>query len=49
MNIVLFIYLNIIHITDLSLKLTKETAGFTPPLAAQMFGYVGLALIHCFH
>jgi hypothetical protein len=28
----------------LTLKLTKETAGFTPPVAARMFGYVGLAL-----
>nr|HPH20935.1 hypothetical protein [Haliscomenobacter sp.] len=29
---------------DLSLKLTKETAGFTPPVSARMFAYVGLAL-----
>lgn len=29
---------------DLSLQLTKETAGYTPPVAARMFGYVGLAL-----
>ena len=28
----------------LSLKLTKETAGFTPPVAARAFGYFGLAL-----
>lgn len=29
---------------DLSLKLTKETPGFTPPVAARAFGYVGLSL-----
>ena len=29
---------------DLTLQLTKETAGYTPPVAARMFGYVGLAL-----
>ncbi|WP_353482908.1 vanadium-dependent haloperoxidase [Haliscomenobacter sp.] len=29
---------------ELTLKLTKESAGYTPPVAARMFGYVGLAL-----
>jgi hypothetical protein len=29
---------------NLTLKLTKETSGYTPPVAARMFGYVGLAL-----
>lgn len=29
---------------DLTLQLTKETAGYTPPVAARMFGYVGLTL-----
>ncbi len=29
---------------DLSLKITKETAGYTPPVAARAFGYTGLAL-----
>lgn len=29
---------------DLSLKLTKETPGFSPPVAARAFGYTGLAL-----
>ena len=29
---------------DLSLKITKETPGFSPPVAARAFGYSGLAL-----
>ena len=29
---------------DLSIKLTKETAGFTPPVAARAYGYLGLTL-----
>lgn len=28
----------------LSIKLTKETAGFTPPVAARAYGYLGLTL-----
>lgn len=28
----------------LSIKLTKETAGFTPPVAARTYGYLGLTL-----
>lgn len=29
---------------DLTLKLTKETPGFSPPVAARVYGYSGLAL-----
>lgn len=29
---------------NLSIKLTKETAGFTPPVAARSYGYLGLTL-----
>jgi len=29
---------------DLSIKITKETAGFSPPVAARAYGYLGLAL-----
>ncbi len=29
---------------ELALKLTKETAGFTPPVAARAYGYTGVAL-----
>jgi hypothetical protein len=29
---------------DLSLKLVKETAGFSPPVAARAFGFMGLTL-----
>jgi hypothetical protein len=29
---------------DFSLKLVKETAGFSPPVAARAFGYMGLTL-----
>lgn len=29
---------------DLALALTRETAGFTPPVASRAFGYVGLTL-----
>lgn len=29
---------------ELTLKLTKETEGFTPPVAARVYGYSGLAL-----
>jgi|TARA_R110000737_G_scaffold347664_1_gene379688 hypothetical protein len=29
---------------DFTLKLTKETPGFTPPVASRAFGYTGLAL-----
>lgn len=29
---------------DLTLKLTKETPGFTPPVAARVYGYSGLGL-----
>lgn len=29
---------------DLSLKLVKETAGYTPPVASRAFGYLGVAL-----
>src|SRR5688572_21356547 len=32
------------HYFDFSLKLVKETAGFTPPVAARAFGYIGLTL-----
>lgn len=32
------------HYFDFSLKLVKETAGFTPPVASRAFGYMGLAL-----
>ena len=32
------------HCFGFSLKLVKETAGFTPPVAARAFGYMGLAL-----
>jgi hypothetical protein len=30
--------------SDFSLKLVKETVGFTPPVASRAFGYMGLAL-----
>ncbi|MDQ3015691.1 MAG: phosphatase PAP2 family protein [Bacteroidota bacterium] len=30
------------HYFDYSLKLVKETAGFSPPVAARAFGYMGL-------
>src|SRR3990172_2380515 len=29
---------------DLSLKLVRETPGFTPPVASRAFGYMGVAL-----
>jgi len=29
---------------DLTLKLTEETPGFSPPVAARVYGYLGLAL-----
>ena len=29
---------------ELTLKLTEETDGFTPPVAARVYGYSGLAL-----
>ena len=29
---------------QLILRLTKETPGFTPPVAARAFGYCGIAL-----
>jgi hypothetical protein len=32
------------HYFDFSLKLVKETPGFTPPVAARAFGYMGLTL-----
>ena len=32
------------HYFEFSLKLVKETAGFTPPVAARAFGYMGLTL-----
>ena len=32
------------HYFDFSLKLVKETPGFSPPVAARAFGYMGLAL-----
>lgn len=32
------------HYFDFSLKLVKETPGFTPPVAARAFGYMGLSL-----
>lgn len=32
------------HYFDYSLKLVKETAGYSPPVAARAFGYMGLTL-----
>ena len=32
------------HYFDFSLKLVKETPGFSPPVAARAFGYMGLTL-----
>ncbi len=32
------------HYFEFSLKLVKETPGFTPPVAARAFGYMGLTL-----
>lgn len=32
------------HYFEFTLKLTKEEAGFTPPVASRAFGYTGLAL-----
>lgn len=33
-----------VHYFDFSLKLVKETPGFSPPVAARAFGFMGLAL-----
>jgi hypothetical protein len=34
---------------DLQLKLTQQTAGYTPPVAARAFGYTGLGLYEALH